>query len=274
MKLDKHRLYQLAVQDPAHDARLYLGLAAQLRPEIRGSRAPVVFREDFCGTFALSCAWVRLSPSHRALALDLDPEPLEYGRKHNLPKLSPTQRSRLRVLRRDVISRTRPGADLIVAGNFSLYYFKERGTVLRYFKHALRSLKPGGLLFIEVIGGRGFTEKRRDRKRVELARGKSATYIWEQRGFDPVTSEATYAIHFRLPDGTRMENAFVYDWRLWNIRELREAMEEAGFDRTHLFWEREDDDTAYAPSERGADDEVWIAYLVGQRKASGSSEAR
>ena len=265
MKLDRHRLYQLSVQDPTHDSKLYRDMAAQVRPEILRGNRPAVFREDFCGTFALSCAWVRLAPHHRALALDLDESPLNYGRANNLSKLKPNLRKQIHVLQKNVISVTHPRADLIVAGNFSAFYLKERETLIEYFKSTLESLKPGGLHFLEVIGGSGFTAQNRERKKIALPGGKSFTYIWEQRGFDPVTSEATYAIHFRLPDKTRMDNAFVYDWRLWNIRELREAMAEAGFDRTHVFWEREDDNDRYAPAERGSDDEVWIAYVAGQR---------
>jgi hypothetical protein len=260
---DKLRLYELSVQNPGEDAKLYRRMALQLRPEF-ATASEVLMREDFCGTFALSCAWIRLSPRHRALALDLDAPTLEDGRARNLPSLSPEQKKRLTVLQRDVATVTRPRADLIIAGNFSFFYLKSREQAIRYLKHARQSLKPGGLHFLEVAGGPGFLKKMTSRRTITPARGKPFTYHWQQRGYDPVTSEAIYAIHFTLADGTRVRDAFTYDWRLWNIRELRDCMLEAGYRHAHVYWEKEVDPDDYELSEKGADDDVWIAYVAGE----------
>jgi hypothetical protein len=268
MKYDKHRLYQLSVQDPEHDAKLYLEMASCLRPEVLEPRSPLIFREDFCGSFALSCAWTKLSPFHFALALDLDDQPLAYGRKKNLSRLKPQDRPRVKVMKKNVMSVTRPKADFIVAGNFSLFYIKEREALLKYLRCAYQSLTSGGLLFLEVVGGEGFTKKMIERKTISLPNGEKFTYTWQQRGYDPLSQEATYSIHFKLPDGTQLKDAFTYDWRLWNIRELREALLEAGFDQTHVFWEDEKAPAGYRPMEKGTDDPVWIAYVVGERARS------
>ena len=39
-------------------------------------------REDFCGTFSLCCEWVKAHHENRACGIDLDLEPIEYGKKN------------------------------------------------------------------------------------------------------------------------------------------------------------------------------------------------
>ena len=41
-------------------------------------------REDFCGTAALACAWVRSHRDNVAFGVDLDPEPLAWSLRHNV----------------------------------------------------------------------------------------------------------------------------------------------------------------------------------------------
>jgi hypothetical protein len=94
--------------------------------------------------------------------------------------------------------------------------------------------------------------------------------VWDQADFDPVTNHILCKIHFEFRNGSRMKNAFVYDWRLWTLMELREMMEEAGFTDIHVLWEGTDRETGEGNSVfrrvvRGGDEEAWIAYLVGRR---------
>ena len=65
-----------------------------------------------------------------------------------------------------------------------------------------------------------------------------------------------------------MKNAFVYDWRLWSIPETRDAMKEAGFSDTAVYWETEHKGVAtgeYVQMEKGDNSYSWIAYIVGIR---------
>ena len=67
-----------------------------------------------------------------------------------------------------------------------------------------------------------------------------------------------------------MRNAFVYDWRLWTIPELREIMQEAGFVDIHILWEGTERDTGegngvFRRVKRGDPDEAWIAFVVGRK---------
>ena len=259
-RVDKYELYRAAVQHPEHDVGLYQGFYRKLR----GRRA-LSLREDFCGTFSLACAWVKSGPRQTALALDLDPEPLEYGRTRYLPELGEDQRGRLRVLRKNVLSVTRP-VDLIVAGNFSFCIFKDRKTLVSYFRHCAKSLKKGeGVLALDVAGGQGMLEKGVDRRTVRAPGLGRFVYEWETRGFDPITHDARYAIHFRLADGRRLRNAFTYDWRHWSIPEIRDAMSEAGFRKTAVFWDvsRDDRYERLVLKEKTEDIHTFVAYVAG-----------
>ena len=63
-----------------------------------------------------------------------------------------------------------------------------------------------------------------------------------------------------------MHDTFTYDWRLWTIPEVREAMREAGFDQTAVYWETEhkgEGTGEYVRSEHGDNAYAWVAYIVG-----------
>jgi len=76
-------------------------------------------------------------------------------------------------------------------------------------------------------------------------------------------------IHFRFPDGTELKNAFTYDWRLWTVPELREALANAGFRKVTVWWEGSDEegggDGNFRPVQHGEACAGWIAYLVAER---------
>jgi len=257
---DRHALYQRAVQTPDVDAafldRLYRRLAG---------RPAMVFREDFCGTAALSCAWVGLGPDRRAIGVDLDRPTLAWGEAHNLSRLSDEQRSRLTLLQDNVLAVRRPKADLTCAFNFSYSVFKQRSEMQAYADNARRSLKPGGLLVIDAWGGYEVQQPHVERRRLKDA----LTYVWDQVSFDPITHDIECRIHFEFRDGRRaIRNAFTYDWRLWTLPELREVMEEAGFQDVHVLWEGTTPtrfgNGVFRRRERGDADAAWVCYVVGR----------
>ena len=48
--------------------------------EVRCLTKPIL-REDFCGTFAICCEWAKSGATFEAHGVDLDPEPLQYGKE-------------------------------------------------------------------------------------------------------------------------------------------------------------------------------------------------
>ena len=267
-RLEKYPLYERAVQSPDTHIPWFVQLYRE-----RLGRYPRRLREDFCGTFALSCEWVRRNRRNSAVALDLDPEPLAYGRATHAASLTAEQRRRLRPERRNVVAVTRPGADLLIACNFSVFVFKQRTQLVSYLRAARRSLAPDGLMILEIAGGPGMIAPGRERKVYTRRKKPWFTYVWDQQSFDPLTHEAHYAIHFHFPGGKKLVNAFRYDWRLWTIPELREALIEAGFGTTEVLWETSHRGTGtgeFLPAERGDNAHSWIAYVLG-RKTPGSA---
>jgi len=89
-----------------------------------------------------------------------------------------------------------------------------------------------GMLLLDAYGGsdafREIEEKREE---------KGFTYVWDQHFFNPLTGHVINHIHFRFRDGTRLERAFTYEWRLWTLPELTELLREAGFRDVTVYWE-------------------------------------
>src|SRR5687767_5912351 len=104
---DRYAYYEASVMDAVEFARL----ASMFYVDLRGKK-PLHMREDFCGTFLNAVEWVKQSAKHTAIALDLDEKPLRYGRKHHLTRLKPGDRKRVKVLKQNVMSVTKPPADV------------------------------------------------------------------------------------------------------------------------------------------------------------------
>jgi SAM-dependent methyltransferase len=266
---DRHALYQIAVQAPEKDARFY----GRYFEKVTG--APLrVFREDFCGTAALSCWFVKLHRQNHAIGVDLHGPTLAWGRRYNVRHLlDADQQRRLRLIQDDVRAVRRPRAQAIVAVNFSYSVFQTRAELAGYVRGCFAALEPGGLLFLDGWGGglvqRACTDRRREH---------GFDYLWEQRSFDPISHHIDCRIHFLFRDGSRLRDAFVYDWRLWTMPELRELFTDAGFADVHVLWECTDvrrgtGNGVFRRKEVGDDDPAWISYVVGRRPA-GPARAR
>ncbi|MGD9790442.1 MAG: hypothetical protein AB7Q00_00690 [Phycisphaerales bacterium] len=217
--LDRFALYELAVTAP-------LAMSRFLRAVHAGS--PRILREDFSGTAALARGWLELDSCHRAIAVDAVQAVVRLAERRT-PR---EHRDRLRVMARDVMA-CRLKADIVAATNFPLGYFHDRLSLLKYLRHARACLRLGGVLVADLYGGESAFRLGTTRKRLRGPNGERITYHWEQRDANAVSSRVLNAIHFdvREIDGTMrtIRDAFVYDWRLWSMAELKDAMLEAGF---------------------------------------------
>jgi len=276
---DKYVLYQLSVQEPEHEVEFFDRIYEQ-----RHGRKPTILREDFCGTFAVCCEWVKLGADRRAVGVDLDPEPLDWGRAHNLSKV-PEDRQQNIELRQDDVRTidTSGGADILAAQNFSFWYFKTRAAVVDYFKVAHANLAEGGMMVIDMMGGGecyeedhrdirsigGYDKAMKDRSDAPPMKFGKFKYIWEQHSYNPINHDASFFIHFKFKDGSMIERAFEYHWRFWTIAEVCELLREAGFSDAQIYWEQEDEDGdgngEWEVVTDAASDPSWIAYIVGVR---------
>jgi SAM-dependent methyltransferase len=262
----KYYLYERSVQCPDWHVQHF----PRFLEWMSGKKAKLL-REDFCGTGRISYEWVKSAANRSAVGLDLDPEPLDYYARVHRPKLTAKEAGRIRLERKNVLVPTTTKFDLIAACNFSFYIFHERETLLEYFTAAFASLKPGGAIFLEMAGGEGMIEGMEEERTFHAPGIGKVLYTWEQDDYDPITSLNDYKIHFRLPGkkGKQLKDAFIYHWRLWGIREVREVLRQAGFKKTQVFWEscdsRGNGTGEYVPMDQGDPAHAWIAYVAGVR---------
>lgn len=258
-EFDKYDLYHRAVQSPETDVVFLKKVYRELR-----HKSATRLREDFCGTFSLSCEWVKLHPQHWAVGVDLDLEPLDYGSRVYRPRLTNRQSARLQVLNVNVLSPRLPKVDIVAAMNFSYFIFKSRAAMKAYFKNVFRTLRPQGIFVLDLFGGSLCYEANEEKTKIG-----NFFYYWDQKGFDPATNFAKFAIHFKIKGQAKIENVFTYDWRMWSIPELREILLEAGFKNVHLYWEGTNrnggGDGKFKRVTEGESCESWIAYLAAER---------
>jgi hypothetical protein len=261
-RADKFHCYQQSVQTPEHEVEFF---EQAYRDVFR--RKPYTLREDFCGTFAVCCHWVASHKKRTAIGVDLCSETLQWGRDHNLAKLTEEQQSRVRLLEQDVRKRNRPQVDVLAAQNFSFWIFKTRKEVIDYFKIARSNLKADGIMVMDMMGGGECYEEELVDKRTIKKGKKGFKYHWEQASFNPITGDASFYISFKFADGSKLKKAFEYHWRFWTIPEVRELLAEAGFSESHVYWEIEDEDDpeldgTWERRDRAPSDPSWICYIV------------
>jgi hypothetical protein len=259
-RADLFRLYEATVQDVDGDCALVERMFRR-----RYGRYPQVLREDFCGSSAMACAWVQRHPENRAFGIDLDPVPLRWAQEHHVAELDADAAARVQLLRGDVRDVETVPADVSVAFNFSYFVFKTRGELLGYFEKTRARLRREGLFVIDLYGGADS-----QRTMMETRDHGDYEYVWDQDLFDPITHRVVNHIHFNFKDGSGIEKAFSYDWRLWSLPELRDVLEDAGFSQVQAYWERTDRTSnegngVYYPAHRAKDDPAWVAYVAAFR---------
>lgn len=257
---DRHELYELSVQNVESE----IDFADRVWERLRGRTARTL-REDFCGTFAAACEWIRRRDDNTAIGVDLDEEVLAWGRERNLPALDEDQRSRLEILQKDVRDSGATGIETVLAMNFSYFLFKTRDELRTYFESVHRDLADEGILICDAYGGSdSYTEMEEERHL------DGFTYVWDQSHYNPVNNDVVNHIHFRFPDGSEMAEAFTYEWRLWSLSEIRELLEEAGFRNVTVWWEGTEEDSGegdgeFEPTDVGEACPGWIAYFTAEK---------
>ena len=253
---DRHKLYELSVQNPEADADFIDSTFKAMR-----GRTPVSLREDFCGTAALCSEWVSRSKTRTAMGLDLDTPTLDWGTKHNVTPMGDAS-NRIQLLQKNVMDPIQVKNDVVVAFNFSYCIFKDRKSLLDYFKQARAGLSSDGAFFVDIHGGSESFENLE-----EIQQFEGYEYVWDQEVYDPINGTALRYIHFRFPDGTEMERAFEYDWRIWTLPELTDLLREAGFSGVEVYWEGDDGDGEgngiFTKTDSVENELSWVAYVVG-----------
>ena len=259
---DRFDLYQRSVNSPDTD----VDFITRTFEELRGRELRHI-REDFCGTANLCAEFLSRDPQNTAEGFDLDPEPMEWGKKNNFGRVSDGM-ERMTWHLDDVRNRSDRSPELTTAANFSYWCFKTREELLGYFKHTLEDLADDGMFVMDLYGGpEAYTEM----EEIREIDGGAFEYAWDQRRWEPGTGNYEAAIHFRFRDGSELFEAFKYDWRFWYLTELRDVLMDAGFKRVSPYFEGDDpDDEEEGDGEFrfdpiGDNCEAWIGYLVAEK---------
>ncbi|KAI8324154.1 hypothetical protein GQ54DRAFT_77896 [Martensiomyces pterosporus] len=232
-------------------------------------RHALSMREDFCGTAVLCAEWVRTSPSpeRRAYGVDIDKSVIDYahentlGQSHHGASIS----ARTRLICADVMDvrgvdneeveeedgLVLPKVDIIASLNYAMCYFHQRRDLVRYLRHSLRNLNDFGLLFCDIFGGVEATRSGISNIR-DLGTFK---YYFNQHSYDLARNTVRFSLGFKMSDGSVLRNCFSYEFRVYSICELKEAMLEAGFDDVSVWINSRKEDTADDDSGRGSDNE-------------------
>jgi SAM-dependent methyltransferase len=256
---DIHELYEESVQNVENEV-YFLSTTFE---ELNG-RTAYSFREDFCGTASLACAWADQGEDYTSFGVDIDTDVLEWGRLNRLGRLAPEAQARVSLVESDVRTVETPEVDIIAAFNFSYWILEDRKEMVAYMRQCHQTLAEDGVLFLDMFGGPESFEETKEKTKHD-----GFTYIWDQAEFHPVTNHMKCYIHFKFPDGSKIKRAFSYTWRLWTSPEVRDMLHEAGFRKVTVYWEGEDEDGEgngeFTPSETGEADLAWIAYIVAEK---------
>jgi SAM-dependent methyltransferase len=258
-RAELHAVYEEAVQAVDSEVEFLRDTFLALR-----KRPALSFREDFCGTASAACEWVRTTPNGFAIGVDNDASVLEWGRKKRVGRLSESDRARVKLLEDDVRNVVTDKVDIVGAFNFSYFMFETRAELRNYFARARDALNDDGVLFLDAFGGPESITIQKEKTKYD-----GFTYIWDQAHFEPVTNHITCHIHFKFPDGSKLKNAFTYEWRMWSLPEIRELLLEAGFASARVYWEGADEDGEgngeFTESATGDPDAAWVSYIVAER---------
>lgn len=262
---DRHELYELSVQDPPSEVEFITRSYRKLR-----GRKPLSIREDFCGTAVFSLAWAKSDPRRTAIGVDLDRETLDWGLEQRIRPAGPEVAERVTLRCANVLDPSPPLVDVAVGFNFSYWCFETREDLRRYFEAARAGIIPGGVLYLDAYGGTEVPMPDANEREVIDERGivnggEPFTYEWEQIDYNPITAHMNCAIHFEFDDGSRLDRAFSYSWRVWTLPELRELLLEAGFTKVRFWSEREDSDGdglgVYDETDALDNEGVWWVYI-------------
>jgi len=270
-RADRHELYQKSVQAP----NIEIAFLKKKFKKIR-KRSPLIMREDFCGTAYLSTEWCKKIQDGQAIGVDLCHETLQWGEQNNIKKAGTQVAKRIELINDNVLTVKTREVDLICAFNFSYCIFETRQLMRDYFSAARSALKSDGLFFLDLLGGTATLDVVDEER--DIINGKNSfTYIWDQLSFNPIDNHMDCAIHFAFPDGSLMESAFTYQWRLWSIPEIHELLLEAGFKKVHFYWEKfmEDKDDSkneyligtgkYREVTKVDQQESWLVYIIAEK---------
>lgn len=256
---NKHELYQKSVQNTKKEIGFFKKTYRMIFNKI-----PLAFREDFCGTGLLSCDWVKENVSNIAVGIDIDVETLEWGIKNNIENL-PSGSDRIKLLNHNVLEEFDKNQkfDIICSLNYSHFLLRKRKELLKYFQNVRNNIKKG-IFILDFYGGSHVYD---DHK---FSKAENETYRFEGSKINILNNTSKCSLNYKIKKNKYMP-LFEYNFRYYTILELKEALEECGFQTFKLLIKEinEDDDDQYSEyqemdieSEYFPESDRYTGYLI------------
>lgn len=216
----KHELYETTVQSGRK-------LVEFFRKEYKliFLKLPHTFREDFCGTGKLCSEWCKLNFENRAVGLDIDQPTLDYGIKFNKNFDS------MELLNHNVLEPyNQETFDIICSLNYSHYILHKRKDLVKYFNNVYSGLNKNGIYILDFFGGSHIYET----KAFTSFKRKDYYQMFGEQ-VNILNNVTKCSLRFKIGNKKKFEPLFHYDFRVYTILELREALEEVGFNKFKVY---------------------------------------
>jgi hypothetical protein len=228
MEINKYELYQKTVQNAKKEVEFFRKVY-----RIVFNRIPYKFREDFCGTGLLACEWTNNNVMNEAVGLDFDQEALDYGGLHNVTN------DRVKLINQNILVTysLEEKFDIICSLNYSHFLLTKRKDLLKYFTNVRQNINKG-IFILDLYGGCHIYSDHVYRS--------TDYYEFHGKAINVLSDQSECSLNYRIKKN-KFKPLFNYLFRVYSIIELKECLEEAGFESFKLFIKEinEDDEDDY-----------------------------
>lgn len=260
----KFELYQRSVQNAKKESEFFRKTYRLIYNKVAEK-----FREDFCGTGLLSCEWVKGNVMNTAVGLDIDQETLDWGIENNVNNLC-SGSDRVKLLNQNVLDEfdITQKFEIICSLNYSHFLLPQRKMILKYFTNMVKNLDQKGIFILDFYGG---SHIYRDHK---YQHNKSSNfYEFSGNQMNIISNTSKCSLNYKIKKN-KYKPMFSFNFRIYSIIELREALEEVGLNKFKLYIKEinDDDEDDYAEyeevdidSEYYPESERLTGYLIAYR---------
>jgi SAM-dependent methyltransferase len=227
-KINKFELYQNTVQNAKKETEFFKKVY-----RTAFNKVPLRFREDFCMTGLLACEWTNSNVMNEAVGIDFDQEALDYGVANNITN------DRVRLVNQNVLEPYDPTCkfDIICSLNYSHFLLTKRKELLKYFTNVRQNINKG-ILVLDLYGGSHIYS--------DHVYTTIENYEFRGKAINSLSNLSECSLNYKVKKN-KFKPLFNYLFRVYSIIELKECLEEAGFESFKLYIKEinEDDEDDY-----------------------------
>ena len=231
-KVSKHDFYQKSVQSVKVENEFFKKIFRMIY-----NKLPYTLREDFCGTGLLASSWTNSSVENYSVGIDIDQEALDYGKEKNVTT------DRVRLINHNVLKEFDKNEkfDIICSLNYSHFLLTKRTELKTYFKNVFNNISRG-ILILDFFGGSHVYENH--------SFNKMEFYQFSGKAINIMNSISKCSLNYKIKKN-KFKTMFTYEFRVYTIIEMREALEEVGFTKFKIYIKEinEDDEDDYTEYE-------------------------